>query len=216
MRKLLRKRSGGFTLIELMIVVAIIGILAAIAIPNFVRFQARAKQGEAKANLKALFTAQRSYFQEYDAYRQEVREIGFTPERGNRYFYEVGATAIEDRSFSPPNQTPGDTAISVDVFKFTTALSNPVYKGTPAVWTNLALAQPPPINPGGVLAIGTGCPTCEFSGMATGNIDTDIVGFDSWYIASVDSTNLPFCSETPENVPAGEPQNSYNDVNNDS
>ncbi|MBI2370572.1 MAG: prepilin-type N-terminal cleavage/methylation domain-containing protein, partial [Deltaproteobacteria bacterium] len=43
----------GFTLIELMIVVAIIGILAAIAIPNFLRFQAKSKQSEAKTNLAA-------------------------------------------------------------------------------------------------------------------------------------------------------------------
>jgi len=51
----------GFTLIELMIVVAIIGILAAIAIPNFLRFQSRAKQSEAKQNLGAIFTAYNTY-----------------------------------------------------------------------------------------------------------------------------------------------------------
>ena len=87
-----RIRSKGFTLIELMIVVAIIGILAAIAIPNFIKFQARSKQGEAKANLKALFTAQRAYFQEKDRYSPYINEIGFTPERGNRYQYINGAT----------------------------------------------------------------------------------------------------------------------------
>ena len=62
------KRREGFTLIELMIVVAIIGILAAIAIPNFLRFQLRSKTGEAKANLAAIRTAEEGYFSEYGIY----------------------------------------------------------------------------------------------------------------------------------------------------
>ena len=45
-----------------MIVVAIIGILAAIAIPNFLRFQAKSKQSEAKTNLGGIFTAETAYF----------------------------------------------------------------------------------------------------------------------------------------------------------
>jgi type IV pilus assembly protein PilA len=60
--------NKGFTLIELMIVVAIIGILASIAIPNFLKFQAKSKQSEAKANLGAIFTAQISYFGEKISY----------------------------------------------------------------------------------------------------------------------------------------------------
>jgi len=64
----LNTRRGGFTLIELMIVVAIIGILAAIAIPNFLRFQLKAKSSEGKTNLAAIRTAEESYFAEYNVY----------------------------------------------------------------------------------------------------------------------------------------------------
>jgi type IV pilus assembly protein PilA len=64
----LNKRRGGFTLIELMIVVAIIGILAAIAIPNFLRFQLKAKTSEGKTNLAAIRTAEESYFAEFGTY----------------------------------------------------------------------------------------------------------------------------------------------------
>ena len=61
-------RKGGFTLIELMIVVAIIGILAAIAIPNFLRFQLKAKSSEGKTNLAAIRTAEQSYYSEFGVF----------------------------------------------------------------------------------------------------------------------------------------------------
>ena len=102
-----KRKDQGFTLIELMIVVAIIGILAAIAIPNFIKFQARSKQSEAKSNLKALFTAQQSYFQEHDKFETQLNLIGFAPERGNRYAYYNGNTASvnsQDRRRGQPER----------------------------------------------------------------------------------------------------------------
>ncbi|MGD9826760.1 MAG: type IV pilin protein [Desulfobacter sp.] len=68
MTKLIKNNQKGFTLIELMIVVAIIGILAAIAIPNFITYQLKAKTSEAKTNLHAIATSQEAYKGEHDVY----------------------------------------------------------------------------------------------------------------------------------------------------
>lgn len=84
------KNQKGFTLIELMIVVAIIGILAAIAIPNFVKFQARTRQSEAKNNLKAYASATKAYFQEFN--RFACGDCGWAPDGNYRYNYFMSAT----------------------------------------------------------------------------------------------------------------------------
>ena len=63
------KSKKGFTLIELMIVVAIIGILAAIAIPNFRAYQLKAKRGELPTNLKAIKTSQVAFQAEEDYFK---------------------------------------------------------------------------------------------------------------------------------------------------
>jgi type IV pilus assembly protein PilA len=71
-QKLRGSNEKGFTLIELMIVIAIIGILAAIAIPNFVSYRMRAYDSDAQSNIKNLMTAEEAYFVDNATYTNTV------------------------------------------------------------------------------------------------------------------------------------------------
>ena len=72
---MLRKQQG-FTLIELMIVVVIIGILAAIAIPNFIAMQNRAKEGSTKSNMHTVQLAAEDYGVQNDGVYAATMSVG--------------------------------------------------------------------------------------------------------------------------------------------
>jgi type IV pilus assembly protein PilA len=197
---MIRKLQKGFTLIELMIVVAIIGILAAIAIPNFIKFQARSKQSEAKANLKAVFTAQKAYFQEKDKFSSYTGDIGFSPERNNRYAYFLDGTTVslEVRDVTNPTQSATYTGIGVDVFKYGSTAGITAIPGGASCALGASVSAPP---------------TPSFVAAAAGNIDADS-SVDQWSISSDSRTFTQSATCTADaNNPSGEPANHFNDVN---
>jgi len=87
--------ESGFTLVELMIVVAIIGVLSAVAVPNFKKYQAKAKTSEAKVQLAAAYTAEQAFYGDFGMYAVCLGYMGYDPNRESaaRYF-AVGFPSI--------------------------------------------------------------------------------------------------------------------------
>lgn len=117
-------KSAGFSLVELMIVVAIIAILAAVAIPSYMRFQLRARETEARNNLAAIRTCEEAYKAENDVYLAGVASpaggglgttpiawadgggwtaMGFSPDGEVRYLYT--AALVAGGAGVPPSYT---------------------------------------------------------------------------------------------------------------
>ncbi len=86
------KSQAGFTLIELMIVVVIIGILAALAIPRFMRSTTKSKQSEARSILKQVYMLERTWRQDHDSYTAGLNSIGMEITPNARYTYSVTAS----------------------------------------------------------------------------------------------------------------------------
>jgi type IV pilus assembly protein PilA len=104
------KGQKGFTLIELMIVVAIIGILAAIAIPNFLTYQAKSRQSEARVALGAIFTNETALFAEGPVGANgfaaaNIAQLGYAVSGTPRYTYwvPIGAAVGVATMVTPAN-----------------------------------------------------------------------------------------------------------------
>ena len=88
----IRKRFHGFSLMEVMIVVVIIGILAALAYPNLEKYLKRANQTEAKTNLSAIYTAQKIYFTLHQSYADDINELDLNLVQGDPYTFTMEAS----------------------------------------------------------------------------------------------------------------------------
>lgn len=94
-----KMKRQGFTLIELMIVIAIIGFLAMVSVPSFMRFLAKAKRAEAYMQLNSIYAAEKSYWAEHGTYSSVLLGqggIGWKPEgysgggKNEKFYYTYG------------------------------------------------------------------------------------------------------------------------------
>lgn len=96
----MRTRMRGITLIELMIVVVVVSILAAIAYPNYQEFVARAKRNEARAALLRLATNQERFYLNNNTFTTDMTQIGFS---SSPFTTETGYYVVEVTSATPSN-----------------------------------------------------------------------------------------------------------------
>ena len=96
-----------FTLVELMIVVALIMILAAIAVPQFQSMQLKAKRGELAGNLRGIFDAQRAYYAAHDTMLTVSQKPVLTSVLGKQFNSWVTGTAFDSMGWAPDGQVRG-------------------------------------------------------------------------------------------------------------
>ena len=100
------RRLRAFTLVELMIVVAIIGLLAAIAIPNYLTFQCKSKQSQAKSGLGGWFISEKTFFSEYSTYGTDLLEVHWEPEGAPLYLFGFQSTQFPSAINGVPGWQP--------------------------------------------------------------------------------------------------------------
>src|SRR5512134_2206592 len=111
------RKNKGFTLIELMVVVVIIGIIAALTIPAYMRFSAKAKRSEVVYNLSGIFKANLAWYTEYGYFSSSFAQIRWKPDGVCIYTYYIGDEYYGKNPASNPD--PGVIASGALVDSFT-------------------------------------------------------------------------------------------------
>ena len=223
MHRPLPRGPRGSTILEAAVVLVMLGLLSAIAVPRFLSSRARAHQAEVRNNLNSWMFAQRSHYEEKGRYEQDLLKLGFTVERGNRYAYYFGLmpAVCEMRNTAEPVRPPpttrwpmnciaadryvhGDKVVPVPPWF---GMSNPVATHTGEGF--------PPGDPGVTNGPEGWTSEGNISAFAVGQIDGDPV-MDSWYISSADARISARCGDSKEHLEAGTPINYFDDVTQDS
>jgi len=89
-------RRAGFTLVELIVVVAIVGIIGSFAVPSLQKYVMQSRRTEAYINLAGIYTAQKVYHMEHDQYGANFGDIGFEISGAN----EVDPTTIQSQFYT--------------------------------------------------------------------------------------------------------------------
>lgn len=171
--KILKKKNQtGFSLIELMIVVVIIGILSTIAVPQYQNFQKKAKQSEAKANLGGLYTTLRTFQAEWNQFYGDFRALGFDMAGNLQYNVGFSASHVNGPANHPDPKFRGKASIQ----------HNAKLRCVPAITTDCKIdPYAANYNVIGTKISAIGAPKQTFTAGAIGNIDND-PALDTWTI----------------------------------
>lgn len=130
--KLKANKQAGFSLVELMVVVAIIGILAAMSVGQIGKQVAKARQSEVKSNLANLYTAEKTFQGEFGSYWQAFLAIGFGVEGTVRY--DVGFNA--GLAAAPPGYNGAVAAGGADALREICTFGSAVVSGSTCTLIN--------------------------------------------------------------------------------
>jgi prepilin-type N-terminal cleavage/methylation domain-containing protein len=150
----MQKNQSGFSLVEIMLVIAVMGVLSAVAITNYNKYQSRSKISEAYIQLAAAFTAEKNFFSQFNMYTHCLRYMGYNPaaEQSRRYFGIgfVTSVAIDPAAYNllvssefDQVQCPqtGDVVEGANWFSAGIGAGNVVAAGGPAAMSGHVAAQ---------------------------------------------------------------------------